>query len=312
MAIDLRTLNYSEATLKPRDPRIQTSYRVDPEKIKEKLVTAKEEGAIRDIVQISGKTDDVKNLSDNMKPGVYSNYSVSAFFTKDGPTVKTGDNFLVSGVAFSEEDMAKARSVMKAAVNGIDAGPGKNTNLDYRTYAQMEIAQGGVAQFAKDNFTEEQQAVINKAMQEYNDALVDWEKSHQGETVTNFDKNTSVFYGKSKVLTDGDKEAIKKIAKEFADKLGTTVKNEDKIVKDPVVVPSATNKEKIDEVRNVFKNMDFKDTASIDNAMNLYKELMTPVNKAYGGNASQDVAGFMSMIKNIGMVHSYKSLDVSL
>lgn len=323
MAINLRTLNATEMVTLAR-PEIQpVSYRLDTDKIKENWDEIKKNSM--DLVQISKeagtyegtlKVEDIKNLGEVKQTAC--NYSVAAFFRKDMPKITTDGGYLVGGAHFSKEELEQCRMVMKAAVDGIGCGIGKGTNIDYRNYAQMGIAESSVKAYADEHLTEEQAAVVNRAMQEYNEALIDLEKQtfEQGDYRESEFENFSEYYGKVRILSDEEINSINKLKEEMSRLTGRYYAPSQSGI--AAVVQSATNQELIGEIKDLFSSLDCSDEASINAAAEKYKEMMRPVYIACGrddqyGSLTRalnvDVGDFKKQIANIMMAVNYHATD---
>ncbi len=322
MAIDLFSLDKPEATLVR--PQIQPqSYRLNTDKIKENWEELKSQS--KDLVQVSNQaasyestisTEDIINLGELNRN--YTNYSSDVFFRKNAPQISTDGNYRIGGVNFTKEEMERCRVVMQAAAESIGCGVGKNTNIDYKNYAEMGIAVSAVKTFGEENLTEEQANVLNKAMQEYNQALIDLEQKmfSEGNYVDCTHEGLSDYYGKERILGDSEIEAINKLKEEMSKITGRYYA--------PTVsgatahIASATNEEVIGEVSELFSNMDCTDEQSIDEVTAKYMEMMKPVYTAYGMNdahgslskvLNSDAANFKKQISNILMAMNYHGAD---
>lgn len=325
MAIDLFSLDKQEATLVR--PQIQPqSYRLNTDKIKENWEQLKSQS--KDLVQVSNKAasyessvsaEEIKNLGELNHN--YTNYSSDVFFQKNAPQISTDGNYMIGGVNFTKEEMDRCRVVMQAAADSIGCGVGKNTNIDYKNYAEMGIAVSAVKTFGVENLTEEQANVLNKAMQEYNQALIDLEQQMFSEEnyVDCMHEGLSNYYGKESVLSDGAIEAINKLKEEMTKITGRYYPSS--VSGATAHIASATNKEVIGEVSELFSNMDCTDENSIDKVTAKYMEMMKPVYTAYGMNdahgslskvLNSDIANFKKQISNILMAMNYHETDYSI
>ena len=262
MAIDLTTLNTTEI-IPQKVYNLNNSYKADQNKIREnweeKKATAidlieesKKNGTYRESASLEGTG--VSGLTAGK--GAYCNYSLDAFFRKDMPLLSDDNgNFTVGGATFTREELEECRAVMKAAVDGIGCGIGKNTNIDYRNYAEMEIAAGGVRAYASENLTEKQAAVVNKAMKEYNDALIKHEKDtlERAGTIDISGSDVSKYYGKAQP-----------IPKEMLDRIHSFNSNSKLNSGDVGTIQSATNEDLISKIRDMFSKLDYSDNSSLD------------------------------------------------
>jgi hypothetical protein len=322
MAIDILSLNIPEATLTRSDNTQPVAARLTSEKAKEILNTAKENGEIKDLLQLSGVE---QNQVANLKKSSFerkSDYSVSAFFRADMPKQKNADGtYSISGVDFSEEELVKARTVMKAAVDGISAGSGKNSTLDYRNYAEMEIAESSVNQYAKDNFNEEQQKVIAKAMKEYNAGLEELQQQTLSNMnlVDNHYGEISNYYGKSQIADQNLADAINNLKEKISKVTGQSFRKSE-AGEVSGFVQTATNTELINNIKSVFSNIDINDEASVAKAMKQYQELVKPVYRANDptnpGSVNRmlqsDTNAFTQMIEKIKTSQAYRRIDFSI
>lgn len=319
MAINLFSLNASQATLiKPEGST--PFYKISTDKIKADL-----KANSKDLLQTSNEGVSYENTIslDGLKfdgelKRTYSNYSKDVFFRKDMPQVMTDGGYMVSGVKFSKEELEQCRMVMKAAADGIGNGVG---NIDYENYARMGIAISGVKSFASEKLTEEQAQVVNKAMQEYNEALINAEKEIMSgdDYVDSNYENLSDYYGKAHVFNDGEIEALNNLKKELGRITGREYRPTQK--GDTAVVQSATNQKLISEITNLFANADISDEQEMNDVMEKYKALMKPAYTAYGMNDSHgsltrvlndDVAEFRKQMASITAAAKYQAVSYSV
>ena len=262
MAIDLTTLNTTEI-IPQKVYNSYNSYKADQNKIRENWEEKK--ASATDLIEESKKNGSYRESASLEGAGVigitagkgaYCNYSLDAFFRKDMPLLSDDNgNFTVGGATFTREELEECRAVMKASVDGIGCGIGKNTNIDYRNYAEMEIAAGGVRAYASENLTEKQAAVVNKAMQEYNDALIKLEKDtlERVGAVDITGNELSNYYGKAQP-----------IPKEALDRIHSFNSNSKLNSGDVGTIQSATNEELINKIRDMFSKLDYSDSSSLD------------------------------------------------
>lgn len=327
MAVNLFTLNCTEVTTLVR-PQIQpTSYRLDQDKIKENWDQIKSQSM--GLVQISkeGGTvyESTVSLGQIQSTGELKrtecNYSSNVFFQKNMPQIMTDGSYLVGGVSFSEEELEQCRVVMKAAAENIDCGMGKGVDIDYNDYAQMGLAVSSVRTFAEKYLTKDQAEVVNKAMQEYNEALFDLEKqAYANRTcVETKYEGLSDYYGKAVVLDDVTLEAINRLKEEMSRLTGRQYPPSVKGM--TAGVQSATNEKLIGEVSDLFMNTDIEDEESVNAAIEKYKELMRPAYLAYGISDSHgaltrklndDAEKFRAQIANMLQAIRYRATDYTI
>lgn len=323
MAIDIMSLQTPAATLIHRDSA-PASYRINADKIKADLQKAKENGEVKDLLSLSGKTpEDMEGLkTDTGEVRRYSNYSVDSFFTKDMPQIANADGtYTINGVDFTEDELVKARSVMKAATDGIGAGAGKNINLDYRNYAEMALAENAVNQYAKENLSEEQQKVVAKAMKEYNAGLLELQDSllAKGKYITTEGDKRSDYYGLTRILSEEDAEVFNNLKAEISKVTGK--KYQPVKAGGVVTVQIATNKDLINSISDIFKNVDLSDKEAVNGAMKKYQELVRPANAANGVYSTAesdrisagDTAKFRELLNKVATAKNamanYKGVD---
>lgn len=319
MAIDLTTLNTTEI-IPQNTHKTASTYRIDQNKIKENweektasatnlIEESKKNGSYRESAVLDGSG--IGNISAGK--GIYCNYSSDAFFRKDMPLLADEKgNYTIGGVKFTREELEECRAVMKAAVDGIGCGIGKNANIDYRNYAEMEIAAGGVRQYAGEKLTEQQAEVVNKAMQEYNDALIKLEKDtlERAGVVKINGSDVSQYYGKAQPISQKAIERAHKLNKNS--KMGNSALG---------TVQSATNDDLINRIRDLFSKIDYSDSASFDSAKDKYKEYITPTKVVLGATLTDgslpraldyDVSGLQNMFRNMMNAIRYHSVDYRL
>lgn len=311
MAINLYVHNMSEATL-VRQPIGQQTYRLNLDKVKANWEQLKSES--KNMVEISPEAVEKLKASGEVRQSG-CNYSLDAFFCKDMPKITTDGGYMVGGVSFTKEELEECRMVMKTAVEGISSGIG---NLDYENYARMGIAVSSVRSYADANFSEEQAEVINRAMDEYNEALIKAEQDimSNGTYIDSDFGEVSDYYGKAHVLSEGELKALNDLKEELSEITGRTYKKSESGL--AVLVQSATNTKLTTEIKDMFADVDMSDKDELSKAFARYKELMRPVYEAYGMNdthggltrvLNQDVESFNSQISNILVAANYHAVD---
>lgn len=318
MAINILGLNATEATLVKNSSPIR-SYRLgNQDEIKNRLNQAKENGEVKDLLQLSGvsslKINNPTNESNPRKTG--ADYSVDAFFRKDMPKMQNGNgSYSISGVTFTEDELQKARNYMKSAVAEL---PGGGT-LEYADYAKMAIAENSVNSFAKDNYSKEQQDVIAIAMKEYNAGLEELQEQilSKDNVVSNNYGELSNYYGKSIKMDQAMVENINKLKEELSRITGRTYKKSE-VGDAPGIISSATNSELISNIKDTFSNVDFNDRAAVDEAMKKYRELVRPAYDASGrllrndNSLYDDTNTFAKLIEKMKMSLSATHVDFSV
>lgn len=319
MAINISALNgveiIPEMIVRPETAEM---FKHDTAEIKDKFALAKENGQIVDLLEISGISQEQLNAmaSESGPKRTGSSYSLASFFRKDMPGLKNGDgSYTIAGVKFSEDELVRARNVMKESVSDLQY----KVTLDYSDYAKMSIAESSVNSFAKDNFSEEQQTVIARAMKEYNAGLEERQaKSLSKPNVVNNDYGElTKYYGKSQVIDQSLANELNRLKGEISKLTGLKF-NQTVADKAPGIITSATNKELINSIKDTFYNVDLNDKDAVNSAMNKYRELMRPAYKAGGYIERDDSAlyrdtdSFMKMIDALKLSMSSQHVDLSV
>ncbi len=324
MAIDLVSLNKPEATLvRPQTQPI--TCRLNTDKIKENWEQLKSES--KDLVLISREAgtyessvslDGLKHVGELER---ICDYSLNVFLRDTVPKASGDGSYSVGGVTFSKEELEQCRVMLKAAADSIGCGIGKNSNIDYKNYAEMGIAESSVRAFADKQLTKEQAAVVNRAMQEYNEALVDLERQtiENGDYVKTEYEGLSEYYGLARVLSEGEIKAINELRAKISRLTGKYY--EPKVQGMTAGVQSATNETLKNNITELFTNVDVTDVRSVNAAVERYKELMRPAYIAYGMNdahgsltkvLNQDAANFRAQISKLVAAVNYKVTDYSI
>lgn len=325
MSIDLFSLNKPEATI-TRQILQPSALRLDLDTVKTNWERIKSES--KDLVMFSGEAQMTgKNISQNDIDSLgelnrnYCNYSFDVFFQKDMPQITTDGNYIIGSVAFSKEELEKCRMVMKAAADNIGCGVGKGTDIDYKNYAQMGIATSCVKTYAKNNLSEEQAVVLNKAMKEYNQALIDYQNQvyEEGNYIDTPYANHAAYYGKARVLSDGEIEVVNKLKEEIGRLTGRYMEPSRKGM--IAGTPSATNQNLINRITDLFSNIDCNSVQSINSAAEQYKDLMKPAYSAYGMNDKHgslsrileaDTEYFRNQLSNMLSVMRFQPINTSV
>lgn len=323
MAINLLALGVTKQATLINSTKTDVNYKINADKIKADFKTIQKESASL-LLQGGVNADDIKSIyTGKIDRTVKAAYGSEAFFSKAEP-VRTDEsgNFIISGVAFTKTELEQSRLVLQTAADSISAGIGKNTNLDYRNYAQMGIAMSTVRAYGK-GLNEQQAQVVIKAMEEYNQALVDFEQELYVEgnfTATNYG-DFSDYYGLGQVLDEKNVAVMNNLIDEMNRLSGG---NRSHISAGYVVtVQSATNKELTGRLTELFSSMDITNESHIKQAFDRYKSLVTPAYKVMGFSnydqtnslnriLTKDITEFEKQIKTITSAFSYRAVDIVL
>lgn len=320
MAINLYSLNLSEATIVKSNNKKQ-SYKLNNNQIKDTIdkQQLKTNNNLSINKDIQSKINNLSHIGTLDTTTI--NYSSEILLQKSTPKANADGNYIINGVSFTAKELEQSKAVLKVAQDSIDCGIGKNINIDYKNYAQMGIAIGNVKNYSSKNLNEEQANVLNTAIQEYTNALIDLEKDlfSNGNYVDSNYSGLSDYYNKAYVLNDTEIEAINNLKKELNKITGQNYSPTKKGATSGV--PSATNQELINKITDLFSNVDYNDQKSINSAIEKYKELMKPAYNAYGLNNSHgsldrvlnnDVTNFKNQILNFSMIMNYHKTDFSI
>lgn len=321
MAINLSTLNLSEAVL-VRPTNIQpVSYRLNQDKIKENWETLKAQS--KPLLKVDPQFQEAVSKIEAL-PEVerVQNYSVETFFRKNLPSVTDGDgNYTIRGVKFTKEELEQCNMVMRTAVEGIGSGIGECANIDYRNYAQIGIATSGVRSYAAEYLNDEQAAVVNGAMEEYRQALLDSQEkwlAKQELVDTPYDGLTD-YYGISRVFGEDEIEIFNTMKKKLAEMNGKEYVPFDSDYASVVTV--ATNRELIEGIETIFSDINPKDGTSMQSAMEQYKKLMSPAYIAHGINdnhgsltnvLNKDISEFQKQMNSILAAVTYRPVNITV
>lgn len=316
MAMDISSLGLPRAVI-GRQESAKTGYKITSEQSKAMLIAAKDSGEIRDLFEASGESSAMAATMANAAGGTVQricNYSTDAFFRKDMPEqIDEDGGYTIRGVRFSEAELQQARNVLQAAADSITAGPGRNTNLDYRNYAQMAVAENAVSVYAKNSLNEDQQTVVNAAMREYNDGLRDMQDQLLGARTPT---DGSVYYGSRRTLTQEDADLLTRLKTELSRLTGrqySVSKAGDNAGYDQI----ATNKSLMEKIGTVFRNADLASTQGMRSALQSYANLVGPAYSAQGISSadlsrviSNDTASLQKMFTTI-LSKGHRSIDMA-
>lgn len=273
--MDISGLQPPRAVL-TRNENTKTAYRLDAEKARAAVTAARETETPKDLLEIAGVTArDLAQLArDNGQQGVItvlSNYNVDTFFRPEMPETANADGtYTVDGVGFSESALAQAKAVMRTAADSISAGPGKNTNLDYRNYAQMAIAQNAVDTYGASHLSAEQAQVLSRAMRGYNEALVNMQNAVLGTS-----PDTSSYYGRAHMLSQNEADMLNSFKQELSALTGRTFRPSragDSGGYDQI----ATNLTRIGDITSLLEKADLTNSSGRTQAMQQYSSLVRP------------------------------------
>ncbi|MBQ7864658.1 MAG: hypothetical protein IJ353_09360 [Lachnospiraceae bacterium] len=204
---------------------------------------------------------------------------------------KTGDNitYEIDGVRFTNEEMKRCKELVKQAVSEL---PSMGSDLDYEDYAAIGLAENMVSTYAKEHLTEEQAKVLEQSISSYMEQLINAEQERQSGEGYSIDQRDGIgstgelnnYYAVRKTLGESAAESFKKLLNEKLPEQtrNTLLANLEHAQTSGSVVQSATNRELAGMIRELFKNTEMKNPASVSSACNKYKELMKPVYQSYG------------------------------
>ena len=204
---------------------------------------------------------------------------------------KTGDNitYEIDGVWFTNEEMKRCKELVKQTVLEL---PSIGSDLDYEDYAAMGLAENMVSTYTKEHLTEEQANVLEKSISGYMEQLINAEQERQSGKEYSIDQREGIgptgelnkYYAVRKTLGESATESFKKLLNEKLPQQtrNTLLANLEHAQTSGSVVQSATNRELAGMIRELFKNTDIKNSASMSSASSRYKELMKPVYQSYG------------------------------
>jgi len=244
-------------------------------------------------------------------------YLDSPFLSSTLPTANADGTYTVDGVLFSKKEFEQCRSVMQAAVSGIET----SGTIDYINYAQMSIAANAVQSFAETNLNEEQTGILTNTIQKYNSAVISAENkllSNGGYTLSNTGA-VSEYYGVQKTYSDVEIKAINDLIDEINRVSGG---NKAHVGSDFVsTTASATNQSLIAGISDLFANVDLNNTAAVNGVMEQYKSLMTPVYLASGINnehgaltrvLNSSTSKLADLINSIAFSVNYQPINISV
>lgn len=209
------------------------------------------------------------------------NYHVSYLYKTELPIQKNDEGvYRIGKVDFTEEELGAAQSLIKGMGSQLKSG-----YLSYRDYAKMEMAESLVDKTASANFNEDQVAVINKAMRDYNEHLIKKQNSMLSSTPhrENEDSESGKYFG---IMAEVPKEVIDAHKGIYGDRFsGANLASTD----------VATNQDLIDTLRSSIRDTDVTDKSSVDKLKSVYRDLMRPVySSQYPFQRTSDISDVIS------------------
>lgn len=179
-----------------------------------------------------------------------------------------GSTYVLNGVKFSESEMAAVKQVVQSATSIVPRG-----NLDYCHYANMGIAQNMVRSYGKEHLTEEQADVINRAVSEYFDQLVENEpepteviedlyygKRDNGEKIQKLEEHIRDFIAKGNLPAYIKQQLLSNMG-DGSNSAGS-------------LVISASDQKLANSLRTRFATMDWENKDEVQSAFEQYKKWM--------------------------------------
>lgn len=319
MGMNILGLNAREATLIKPNTASQT-YRINQAKVKADIQSGNVTG---DLLQLSNQSAEkiagLATSGDVRKSS--NNYSLEAFFRKDMPKMTNADgSYSIGNVTFTEEELVKAKNVMQTAAKQINGDAGIKSNLDYKDYAMMALAEKAVGDYAKEHFNEAQQQVIADAMKSYNEGLEDLQRDVIQNDLyeENSNAKSGTYYGLSPVLSQTQADAINRLKEEISRVSGNKEYKKSESGEIAGVATIATNKELINQMKSLFAEVDPTDTKQLQGAMDKYRELLRPAYNAFGfeknvdKNISDDISGFLQKLQKIQASEAGRGVDYTV
>lgn len=209
------------------------------------------------------------------------NYHVSYLYKTELPIQKNDEGvYRIGKVDFTEEEFGAAQSLIKGMGSQLKTG-----YLSYRDYAKMEMAETLVDKTASVNFNEEQVAVINKAMRDYNERLIKTQNSMLASTPhrENEDSASGKYFG---IMAEVPREVMDVHKGLYGDRFsGTNLASTD----------VATNQDLTDSLRSSIRDTDVTDKSSVERLKSTYRDMMRPVYSVqYPFQRSADVSDVIS------------------
>lgn len=247
----------------------------------------------------------------------FNGYTNSPFFSSSLPVSNVDGTYTVDGVSFTKNEFEQCRSVMQAAVSGIET----SGTIDYINYAQMSIATSIIQSFAGAKLNEEQAGVLSDAIKEYTSAVVSAEEKllSGGGYIYASRGEVSEYYGMQKTYSDLEIKAINDLIDEMNRVSGG---NKSHVGSDfTTTTASATNQTLIKDITALFSNADLRNSATVANILTQYKTLMTPIYLANGINnnhgaltrvLNNSTAKLSDMINNMVASENCQNLNISI
>lgn len=241
----------------------------------------------------------------------------SPFLSNTIPVINSDGTYTVDGVSFTKREFVQCRSIMQLAIAGIET----NGTVDYINYAQMSIANHAMQSFASQNLNKEQATVLARAMKNYTEGLLkaEGELLSANGYVTSNAEEISVYYGKQKFYSDDEVKAINDLIDEMNRVSGG---NKAHVGSDfTTTVTSATNQSVIKSIFDLFSSTDFSHSVAVEQAMEKYKSIMTPVYLASGIHNEHgalmrvlngNVSKLSDFIRRITLDSKYACLNISI
>lgn len=255
-----------------------TKYRIDVSKIQEKIQTELSKNKLQENSNI--QKIDISNFNSISKPQANeierdNPNPYSAFFSSATTISKDSQDYMINGVKFSEEEYSKAKSVLSAAAESLGIGIGKNTDIDYRNYAEMALAGKAIDTWCHDNLTDEQSEIVSDAFKMHTSVL----KSRQGILVnsgrfTGELETTESYYGVKSIVSQEVMDTItSKFSKNYPKLTGLKkITSSDRTAMTHI----ATNQNLIKELEKAFSAVDLNSVDPLQELKSIYSKMMQP------------------------------------
>ena len=192
----------------------------------------------------------------------WNNHPVSALYRTDIPINANEDGiYKIGKVDFSEKEFESARSLVTGMTGQLKQG-----TLGYNDHTKMALAESLADKCAAASFSEDQRQVIVRAIQDYNERLIDRNNEMLSKSgyINEDDETAKQYWGLRGVIPEEAKDAMQSL---FGRRPNVT----------SAVTSIATNQELIEKLQGKVKDTDLTEKAGLDEFKAFYQATMKPV-----------------------------------
>lgn len=229
-----------------------------------------------------------------------SSYPADLFFMSKQSDNLSSEAIVIDGVSFSNAEFKACNDLMLQCRQDLKVKP----FFDYEDYAKQSLVQSAVDSFAKNNLSQEQASVLNKAFSGYLEALSDYNASNLAKSnIAASDFADKIpYYDKVTVMSKDEADDFNRA---FS---GNSFFKPDLKAGTKTVLQQATNQDLLAKIQTLFSSLDTSDDEALNQSLSEYQSLIEPVFAALNGTQGAYAASSNSADNLRALANSYRNM----